>query len=97
MKDCHPVVNVASKDQLQYDLSRRIYANQKMTSFVDNFKTIFKKLAGMNSSIPEDMQVASLLTSFGDKSKSPFGHVVAALQASGEEKGNSIRPTYSRV
>ena len=79
LNDRYVVVNVALTVQVQYQLSWLVYGNQKMTSFVDQFQTIFNRLAGINSAIPQDMQVANLLAISGDKSKLPFGHVVEAL------------------
>lgn len=78
-------VNVASKVQLQYQLSRLVYRNQSMSEYLDQFQTVYNRLAAMGSVVEEDMQIATLLASFGDKERSPFGHVVAALQASDSE------------
>ena len=53
-----------------------------MSAFIDGFEEVFNRPEGMNSPYPEQMQVALFLSSFGEKSKSPYGPVVAALQTS---------------
>ena len=79
----YAVVNVATKVQLQYQLSRLVYRGQRMSEYVDQFQLVFNKLAAMDCEVSEDMRVASLLASFGDKGKSSFGPIIAALQSSG--------------
>ena len=52
-----------------------------MQEYVRNFEKILHRLSAMQGEIAEDLQVAMLLESFEDKSKSPFGHLVASMQA----------------
>lgn len=54
-----------------------------MSVYIDLFQTIFNKLAGIGSTVDDDTKVATLLASFGDKSKSPYGQLVTALQTTG--------------
>ena len=84
IKDRHAVVNVATRVQVQSRLSRMSYTSQDMPQYIDTFEEIFNRLAGMNCPIAEELQVAMLLASFGDKSKSPYGQVVASLQTVNE-------------
>ena len=84
MWDClrkrYAVSNVATQVQLQTKLNRLMYEDQTMSDFIDSFEEIFNRLEGMGSPFPEQMQVALLLSSFGQKSSSKYGSVVAALQ-----------------
>ena len=81
LKERYAVVNVATKVQLQYQMARLCYNNQAMSAYIDQFQTIFNKLAAIGSPVDDDTKVATLLASFGDKSKSPYGQLVTALQA----------------
>ena len=80
LKEIYAVVNVATRVQLQSRLSRVRYTKQEMPQYIDTFEEIFNRLASMDCKITEDLQVAMLLASFGDKNKSPYGQVVARLQ-----------------
>ena len=81
LKERYAVVNVATKVQLQYQMARLGYSNQSMSVYIDQFQTIFNKLAAIGSPVNDDTKVATLLASFGDKTKSPYGQLVTALQA----------------
>ena len=81
LRDRYAVSNTATKVQLQTRLSSMSYQEQSMQDYVDTFEEIFNRLAAMQSEIAEDLQVAMLLASFGDKSKSPFGYLIASMQA----------------
>ena len=81
LKDRYAVSNTATKVQLQTRLSRMSYKNQPMQDYVDGFEESFNRLSAMQSDIAEDLQFAMLLASFGDKNQSPFGHLIASLQA----------------
>ena len=56
------------------------YEGQSRPDFVDTFEEIFNRLA-VEGEISQEMQIAMLLASFGDKTKSPYGHIVASLQS----------------
>ena len=81
LRDRYAVSNTATKVQLQTRLSSMSYQEQSMQDYVDTFEEIFNRLAAMQSEIAEDLQVAMLLASFGDKSKSLFGYLIASMQA----------------
>ena len=81
MKERYAVVNVDTKVQLQYQMARLGYSNQSMSGFIDQFQTIFNKLAAIRSPVDDDTKVATVLASFGDKSKFPYGQLLTALQA----------------
>lgn len=51
-----------------------------MSDYVDGFEDIFTRLAGMDATLTEDVQVAVFLESFGDKTRSTYGQVIASLQ-----------------
>lgn len=76
----YAVSNVATQVQIQTRLNRLSHDDQVMSDFIDSFEKIFNCLDGMGSPFPEQMQVAFLLSSFGQKSSSKYGGVVAALQ-----------------
>lgn len=80
LRQRHAVSNLMTKAQLQMKLNRLRYTDQPMSDFVDKLEEIFNRLQGMESPYPEEMQVAILLSVFGEKSKSSYGAIVAALQ-----------------
>ena len=41
---------------------------------------IFNRLAGMDSAVSEELQVAIFLSSFGDLNQSRFGHAISSPQ-----------------
>lgn len=84
LSERYAVVNMATKVQVQSRLSRISYTSQDIPQYIDNFEEILNLLAGMDCPIAEELQVAMLLALFGDKSKSPYGHVVASLQTVNE-------------
>ena len=88
LRERYAVSNVATQVQLQMKLNRLRYRDQEMSDFVDSFEEIFNRLEGMGSPFPERMQVAMLLSAFGDKSKYSYGPVVAAIQTAGGENLN---------
>ena len=71
LQERYAVSNVATQVQLQAKLGRLRYDGQPMSDFVDAFEEIFIRIEGMGHVFPEQMQVAMLLASFGEKSKSP--------------------------
>ena len=79
------VTNTTTKVRLQTRLAPMSYEGQSMQDYVDAFKEILNRLTAMKSEIAEDLQVAMLLASFGDKNKSIFGYSIAALQTSQDE------------
>ena len=86
LKDRYAVSNIATRVQLQTRLSRVNYKGQSMQDYDDLFEEIFNRLAAMKSEIAEDLQVAMLLPSFGDKKQSAFGHTIASLQTLQEKR-----------
>ena len=56
-----------------------------MSDFIDSFEEIFNRLEGMGALFPEQMQVAMLLAAFGEKTQSPYGHIVAPMQNAGQD------------
>lgn len=83
LSERYSVVNVVTRVQLQTRLAKLSYQGQIMSDFVDSFEEIFNRLAAMNSLIDDSMQVAMSLASFGDRSQSPYGQVIALLQTMG--------------
>lgn len=80
LNDRYAVSNTATRVQLQSKLSKLSYTGQVMGDYVDSFEDIFNRLAGMNSPISEELQVAMFLSSLGDLNRSKFGHTISALQ-----------------
>ena len=80
LQERYSVTNVVTKVQLQTHLSQLSYNGQVMSDYIDTFEEVFNRLAGMDSAVNEDMQVAMLLASFGDKARSPYGHVISSMQ-----------------
>lgn len=85
LKDRYAVSNTATKVQLKAKLSRMNYKGESMEDYIDSFEEIFNRLAAMDNMFAEDLQVAMLLASFGDKKTSPFGHVLASLRTRQED------------
>ena len=81
LKERYSVSITAKKVQIQSKLARLIYKGDPMQDYIDTFEELFNRLASMKSEIPEYLQVAVVLASFGDKHKSPFGHVIASMQS----------------
>lgn len=67
LKDRYAVCNVATQVQLQMKLNRLRYLDQQMSDYVDQFDVIFNRLKGMAASFLETLQVAIILSSFGEK------------------------------
>lgn len=80
LRDRYAVSNVVTRVQLQTRLSRLAYSDQAMSDFIDEFEECFNRLSAMECAVSEQLQVAMLLASFGDKSKSAYGQVVASMQ-----------------
>ena len=87
LRERYAVTNLATKVQLQTKLGRMVYKDQPMSDFIDDFEEVFNRLAGMDAEISESMQVAILLASFGEKSSSPYGHVITNIQSQGDAVG----------
>lgn len=51
-----------------------------MQDYLNAFEETFNRLGSVESVVTEDMQVAMLLASFGDKNRSPFVHAHSSLQ-----------------
>ena len=75
LRDRYAVSNTATRVQ-----TKLTYSGQSMGDFVDSFEKIFNKLAGMDSTVSEELQVAIFLSSFGDLNQSRFGHAISSLQ-----------------
>lgn len=76
--------NTAKRVQLPARLAHMVYNGESMQDYIDSFESIFNRLEAMYSPIAEDLQVALFLSSFGEKKKSTFGHVIASLQTKKE-------------
>ena len=66
-----------------------------MTDFVDQFEEIFNPLERMGTPFSEEMQIVILLSSFGDKSKSAYSSVVAAMQTTSDFHRRTSQLVYS--
>ena len=80
LSDRYAVSNTATRVQLQSKLTKLSYSGQVMGDYVDSCEEIFNKLAGMGSTVSEELQVAMFLFSFGDLNRSKFGHAISSLQ-----------------
>ena len=60
-------------------------ASKTMGEYVDEIEEIFTKLDALNYPVTESLQVAILLSSFGNIDDSPYGPVVSALQTLADE------------
>lgn len=80
LRERYAVSNISTQVQLQMNLNRLCCSDKIMLDFVDQYEEIFNRLEGMGSAFPETMQVAILLSSLSEKSKSPYGAIVAAIQ-----------------
>ena len=85
LKDRYAVANTAMKVQLLSRLNKLRYHGQAMGDYVDSFEEIYNRLESMNCTIEPEIQVATLLASFGDRDSSPYGHLVTALQMATEK------------
>ena len=81
LKDRYAVSNTATRVQIQTKFSRMSYKGQSLQDYVDSYEEIFNHIAAMNSKVADDVQVAMLLASFGDKNRSTFGIAIASLQS----------------
>ena len=80
LREHHSVSNLASRVKLQSKLARIQYNQKAIGDYIDGFEEILNRLAGIGSAISEDMQLAMVLSSFGDLNKSPFGSIISLLQ-----------------
>ena len=80
LRDRYAVSNSATRVQLQSKLTKLTYSGQYMGDHVDSFEEIFNRLAGMDSTVSEELQVSIFLSSFGDLNQSRFGHAISSLQ-----------------
>ena len=78
------MVNTAMKVQLLLRLNKLKHHGQSMGEYVDSFEEIYNRLKSMGCSIETEIRVATLLASFGDRDRSPYGHLVTALQLTAE-------------
>ena len=81
LKERYAVSNLVTKVQLHTKLARMEYKGQTMSEYVAGFEDIFNQLSAMGTELTQDMKIATFLASFGDKSRSSFGHVVTVLQS----------------
>ena len=65
--------------QMAYDVSKT------MGEYVDELEDIFTKLGALDCPVTESLQVAILLSGFGNVDDSPYGPVVSALQTLADE------------
>lgn len=64
-----------------------------MSEYIDELESLFIRLGSIGNAVEESMQVAVLLSSFGNKSDSPYGAVVTALQTMSDTDLNWDRAT----
>ena len=79
LRDRYAISNLVTRVQLHTKLSRFSYSGQPMVDYIDDFEEVFNHLSALESPVSEPMQVGMVLASFGDKSKSAYGQVVASL------------------
>ena len=86
LRERYTTKSPASLVQLQTQLHRMNYTSSKtMSEYVDDMEDLFGKLEAMDSPIQDSLQVAMLLSSFGNVDESPYGPVVSALQTLSDE------------
>ena len=83
LRERYAVSNVTTRVQLQSKLAKLSFHDQAMSDYIGSFEEVFDRLAAMGTAVSEEMNVATLLSSFGDKFRSPYGHTVASLQTFG--------------
>ena len=77
--------NISTQVQLQTRWNRLRYTRQPMSDFIESFEEIFNRPEGIGAIFREQMKVPMLLAAFGEKTQSLYGHIVAALQNSGQD------------
>ena len=71
----------AGRVQLRTRLHRMHYeASQTMSEYINELEELFSKLESMECPISDSLQVAILLSSFGNVDESQYGPVISALQ-----------------
>ncbi|CAN8068203.1 unnamed protein product [Agarophyton chilense] len=81
-RERYATVNAATRVQLQTKVHNMKYVPGKtMSEFVDEFESFFNRLKGMCSPVEDSMQVAILLSSFGNMDETVYGAVISALQS----------------
>lgn len=85
LNERYAISNIATRVQLQAKLTRMRCSGQVMSDYVASFEEVFNHLSGMNSPIEAGLQVAMFLSSFGEKNKSPYGHLITTIQSSQDE------------
>lgn len=77
----------ASRVQIQTKLHNMHYdTSMSLSTYIDGMEGLFIKLEEIKSSVPESLQVAMLLASFGNLDNSPYGPVLSALNSFAEEQ-----------
>ena len=71
---------MTTRVQLQPKLAKLSFCDQAMSEYIGSFEEVFDWLAAMGTAVSEEMKVATLLSSFGEKLRSPYGHTLASLQ-----------------
>lgn len=56
------------------------YSRDSIQDYVDSFEQAFSRLEAMGSKVKDNLEVALLLASLGDRMYSQFGPVIASLQ-----------------
>ena len=56
-----------------------VYKGQTISEYVAGFVDIFNQFSATGTELTHDMKIAIFLASFGDKSRSSWGHLVTVL------------------
>lgn len=84
LKERYAIANVATRVQLLSRPSKLRYESQPMADHIDSFEEFYNRLEASSCRIEEEVKVATLLASFGDRNKSPYGNLVIVLQTNAE-------------
>ena len=87
LQERYATATATTRVQLMTRLHQMSYNTSKsMSEYVDCMESIFNRLEVMECQVQESMKVAILLASFGDKSLSPYGPVISALETLSDSK-----------
>lgn len=95
LKERYAIPNIATLVQLQARAARLLYKCQTKPDFIADFEDVYNRLSATGNEDSEPRQVATLLASFGDSEKPPYGHVITTLQLS--KAALSWQATTSRL
>lgn len=72
LREWYAVSNIAKKVQMHSNLSLLSPTGEAMQYYIDAFEKIFNRFASMKREVAEDLQIAMILDSFGDKKIRPL-------------------------